>query len=100
MTVEMNQDQVSIEAIGDKIVVAPEEPEERSAAGIIIPEDARKPSQRAEVIAVGEKVETLSPGAIVHVAKYAGTELKIGDRDLLVIREDDVLVREVETVVD
>lgn len=98
MTVDMES--TSIEAIGDKIVVAPEEAEEKTASGIVLPEDARKPSQRAEVIAVGEKVESLSSGDFVHVAKYAGTELKIAGRDLLVIREDDVLVREVETVVE
>lgn len=92
--------ETSIEALGDKVVVALDEADEVTVGGIVLPEDARKPSQRAEVIAVGEKVECLSPGAFVHVAKYAGTELKIAGRELLVIREDDVLVREVETVVD
>ena len=83
----------------DRILVKGLEGEEKSAAGIIIPDTAKEKPQEGKVIAVGEgrredgKVipMDIKQGDRVLYGKYAGTEVKIDGEDHLILREDDVL---------
>jgi len=86
--------------LGDRVVLRPREKEEVTKSGILLPDTAREKPQEAEVIAVGpgrvldngNRVDMeLKVGQIVLFAKYAGTEFKLEEEELLIVREPDVL---------
>ena len=90
---------MKIKPLHDHILVERVE-EEIKKGGIIIPDTAKEKPQRGKVIAVGdgrrdEKGNTIplgvKKGDIILFGKYAGTEMKIEDKEYLIIREDDVL---------
>ncbi len=86
--------------LGDRIVVKVLEAEEKTAGGIILPDTAKDKPQEGEVIAVGsgrvlENGNRVTPevkvGDRVIFSKYGGTEVKVGDDEYLIIREQDLL---------
>jgi len=90
----------NISPLGNRILVEPAEQEQRTALGVILPETAKEKPQRGKVLAVGPgsrdedgKVIPMEVkvGDTVLFAKYAGTEFKVDGRNLLILREDDVL---------
>ncbi len=88
----------NIHPLSDRVVIRRlESAEEKSAGGIIIPDAAKEKSQIGEVIAVGPvriahdgKIHPVpvKKGDKVLFGKYAGTEV---DKDLIIVREDDIL---------
>ncbi len=91
---------MKLKPLHDRVVLKRIEEEEVKKGGIIIPDTAKEKPQKAEVIAVGEgkvlengqKVPiTVKPGDIVLIGKYAGTEVKIDDEELVIVREDEIL---------
>jgi chaperonin GroES len=92
--------QTKLRPLGDRVVVRPIEQEEVTASGIVLPDTAKEKPQRGEVIAVGpgrfnddgdRMPMDVSTGDEVLFAKYAGTEVKVGDDEYLIISEKDVL---------
>ncbi|KPK64220.1 molecular chaperone GroES [candidate division WOR_3 bacterium SM23_42] len=90
---------MKIKPLHDHILVERIE-EEVKKGGIIIPDTAKEKPQQGKVIAVGsgrrdEKGNRIPPevkkGDTILFGKYAGTEMKIEDKEYLIIREDDVL---------
>ena len=86
----------------DRILVKRIEEEEQKIGGIIIPDTAKEKPQEGEVIAVGagrvlENGERQSPdvkvGDKILFGKYSGTEVKYGDEEYLIMREDDILAK-------
>jgi chaperonin GroES len=84
----------------DRLLVEREEEENKTKGGIIIPDTAKEKPLRAKVIAVGNgkvledgKVRPLDIKAndTILFSKYAGTEIKVEGKDLLILREEDVL---------
>lgn len=91
---------VTLKPLGDRLVIKPIEQEERTASGIILPETAKEKPQEGEVIAAGpgrlddagKRVPMeVKVGNRVLYAKYAGTEIKLGDEKVLILKESDVL---------
>lgn len=91
---------MNLKPLGDRLVVEPIEREERTASGIILPETAKEKPQEGKVLAVGpgrrdEEGERIpmdvKEGDRVLYAKYAGTEVKVDDQKLLILRESDIL---------
>lgn len=91
---------VKLKPLADRLVVEPKEREETTASGIILPETAKEKPQEGEVVAVGpgrrdddgKRVEMdVSVGDMVLYAKYAGTEIKVDGKKLLILKESDVL---------
>lgn len=91
-----------LEPLGDRIVVKPIKREEMTKGGIILPDTAKEKPQEGEVIAVGpgrlsddgKRLEMeVKKGDRVIYAKYAGTEIKLDDEELLILRESDVLAK-------
>jgi chaperonin GroES len=91
-----------LEPLGDRIVVRPMKREETTKSGIILPDTAKEKPQEGEVIAVGPgkltdngtRIEMeVKKGDKVMYAKYAGTEIKLDDEELLILRESDVLAK-------
>jgi len=91
---------MTIRPLGDKIVIKVIEDAEQTSGGIFIPDSAKEKSQKGEVIAVGEgrlneKSERepmdVKVGEVVLFAKYAGTDVKVGNETLKVMSVSDVL---------
>ena len=82
----------------DRVLVEPKEAEEKTSSGIIIPDSAKEKPQRGVVVAVGDgkKDEPMSVtvGDVVVYGKYAGTEITIDDKEYLIMREEDILLKE------
>jgi chaperonin GroES len=84
----------------DRVVVKRIEAEEKTAAGIIIPDTAKEKPSQGEVIAVGpggrDETGKLIPidvrvGDIVLFGKWSGTEVKIDGQELLIMKESDIM---------
>ncbi len=91
---------MKLRPLADRVVIKRIEEEEVKKGGIIIPDTAKEKPQRGEVIAVGpgrldeqgkRMPMEVKVGDKVLFSKYAGTEVKIGDEEYLVMREDDIL---------
>ena len=82
--------------VKDRVVIKPAPAEEKTKGGIIIPDTAKEKPQRGEVVAVGPGKDgdlmTVKPGDIVLYGKYSGQEINIDGEDLIIMREDDILV--------
>lgn len=83
---------ISIKPLGDRVVIEPIEQEEITASGIVLPDTAKEKPQQGLVLAVGPDVEgEIAVDNRVLYAKYAGTEVKVDDKSVLILREDDIL---------
>lgn len=91
---------MNIRPLHDRVVAKRREREEEVRGGIIIPDTAKEKPQEAEVIAVGpgklDDSGKRSPldvkvGDRVLIGKYSGSEIKLGDQDLVILREDEIL---------
>jgi chaperonin GroES len=88
----------SIKPLGDRVVVRPKPAEEKTDSGLIIPDSAQEKPQKGTIVAIGPgRVEngtridlTVEEGDEVLYGKYAGTEVKLGGEDLLIMRETDI----------
>jgi len=90
----------TIRPLGDRIVVKPAEREEMTRSGIVLPDTAKEKPQRGTVIAAGkgrkdddgDRIEMdVKVGDEVLFAKYAGTEFRLEEEDLLILSEKDIL---------
>jgi chaperonin GroES len=91
---------VSLKPLGNRVVVEPIEQEEVTAGGIVLPETAKEKPQKGTVLSVGpgdrnDKGERIpmdvAQGDTILFAKYAGTEIKLDGKKLLILRESDIL---------
>ena len=91
---------LTLKPLGDRLVVKPIEQEEVTASGIILPETAKEKPQEGEVLAAGPgKLDDngkrvpmeVKVGDRVLYAKYAGTEIKMENDKVLILKESDVL---------
>jgi chaperonin GroES len=94
------EDLMKLKPLGNRVVVEPIEQEEMTAGGIVLPETAKEKPQKGKVIATGpgERDDDgkhialdVKEGDEVLFAKYAGTEIKIEGKKLLILRESDLL---------
>ena len=90
---------MKLSPLGDKVALKQLEAEETTASGIVLPGNAQEKPQQAEVIAVGpggvvdgkEVKMQVSVGDKVIYSKYAGTEVKLGDEEFIVVRQNDIV---------
>ena len=100
MTTE-TQTITQIQPLADRVVIKPAEAESQRPSGIYVAETAKEKPQRGTVVAVGPgkwedgKVEpmNLAVGDTVLFAKYAGTEIRVNDEDVLIMSQKDVLAK-------
>ena len=90
----------SLKPLGDRLVVEPIEQEEMTAGGIVLPDTAKEKPQKGMILAAGpgarndagERIALdVAVGDTVLFAKYAGTEIKLSGKKVLVLRESDIL---------
>jgi chaperonin GroES len=91
---------ISFKPLGDRVVIEPMEQEEMTPAGIVIPDTAKEKPQNGKILSIGPgaRDETgkripmdVKAGDTVLFAKYAGTEIKMDGKKLLIIKESDIL---------
>lgn len=91
---------MNLQPLGDRVVVKPATREETTKSGIVLPDTAKEKPQRGTVVAAGsgrrddagKRIEMdVKVGDAVLFAKYAGTEFKLEDEDLLILSEKDIL---------
>ena len=91
---------LNLKPLGERLIVKPIEQEEVTSGGIVLPETAKEKPQKGDVLAVGPGTlddegkriaMDVSVDDVVLFAKYSGTEVKIDDDQLLIIKESDVL---------
>lgn len=96
---------MTLQPLGDRVVVEPIEQEETTASGIVLPESAKEKPQRGKIVAVGpggrdedgDRIAMdVAVGDIIVYAQYAGTKFKIDDSKLLILGEKDILAKVVE----
>lgn len=86
---------MNIKPLADRVLINPAKAEEKTVAGIIIPDTAKEKPLKGEVVAVGEGTKdekmVLKAGDTVLFGKYAGTEIEVGEDKYLIMRQSDVL---------
>ena len=91
---------ITLKPLGNRVVIEPIEEEEVTAGGIMLPETAKEKPQKGQVLSIGpgdrnDKGELVpmdvAAGDTVLFAKYAGTEIKVDGKKLLIMRESDLL---------
>lgn len=91
---------MNLKPLGSRVVIEPIEQEEVTAGGIVIPDTAKEKPQQGVILAVGPGDRDddgkyipmdVKVGDKVLFAKYAGTEIKIDGKKLLILRESDLL---------
>ena len=92
--------EMKMKPLGDRVIVEPLEQEEKTASGIILPETAKEKPQQGTVLAVGpgrrddagKRVPMdVKVGDKVLFQKYGGTEVKLDDKKVIVMKESDVM---------
>ena len=91
---------IKLQPLGDRVVVEREESEERTAGGIVLPDSAKDKPARGCVISIGDgrllddgsrAALQVKVGDRVLFTSYAGETFKVGDQELLLMREDEIL---------
>jgi chaperonin GroES len=93
---------IKLQPLGDRVVVQPSEEEEVTKGGIILPDTAKEKPQRGEIIAIGPgrldeegkriPMEVKKGDKVVY-SKYAGSEIKQDEKEVLILRESDILAK-------
>jgi len=90
---------MQLKPLGDKVVVEVIDEPQTTASGIVLPDSAKEKSQRGKVVAVGsgkmldngERVALeVSVGDTVVFAKYGGTEIDVGGKEMMILSERDI----------
>jgi chaperonin GroES len=91
-----------IEPLGDRVVIKPTPREDVSKGGIVLPDTAKEKPQEGEIIAVGPgrlsedgkriAMEVKVEDKVIY-SKYAGTEFKLDDEEVVIMRENDILAK-------
>ena len=91
---------MNLKPLGDRVVIEPLEQEEVTASGIVLPETAKEKPQKGKILAIGPGARDedgkriamdVKVGDTVLFAKYAGTEIKVEGKKLLILKESDIL---------
>jgi len=91
---------IKLKPLADRLVVKPIEREEVTKGGIVLPDTAKEKPQEGKVLAVGPGrlsedgkriAMDVKVGDIVIYSKYGGTEYKIDDEEVIILRESDIL---------
>jgi len=91
---------MKIRPLSDKVLVERVEAEAKTAGGIVLPDAAKEKPQRGKIIAVGEgklledgtrKQVQVKKGDLVLFTSYAGTEIKVDNKEYLIMDETDIM---------
>jgi chaperonin GroES len=100
MTTALSATATQLKPLGDRLVVRPTPREEMTKSGIVLPDTAKERPQEGSVLAVGpgrilddgsREAMDVQVGQRIIFQKYAGTEFKLDDEELLILSQKDVL---------
>ena len=84
-----------IKPLADRVVIEPKEAETQTASGIYIPDKAQEKPQQGKVVAAGpgkkDEPMEVKVGDVVLYGKYAGTEVTVDGKKVLIVRQSDIL---------
>lgn len=92
----------TIKPLDDRIVVTRTEAEEKTAGGILLPENAKEKPTQGKVLAVGpgklldngqRSTPSVAAGDIILFGKYSGTEITVDGVEVIILRESDILAK-------
>ena len=91
---------IKIQPLGDRVVVRRDDAEEITAGGIVLPDSAKDKPARGSIVSVGSgrllddgsrsKLQ-VKKGDRVLFSSYAGEQFKLGEQELMLMREEDIL---------
>ena len=81
---------MTLKPLADRVVATKEQPLEKTKSGILLGEAKEKPAY-AVVESVGPDVKSIKKGDKIIVKDYSATELKIDDKDYIIVKEEDIL---------
>jgi len=93
---------VRLRPLDDRVVVEPQEAEERTAGGIVLPDTAKEKPQRGTVVSVGpgrlldngnRGSLSVAVGDVVIYGKYSGSDIEVAGKDVKILRESDILAK-------
>jgi chaperonin GroES len=93
---------VRLRPLVDRVVIEPQEAEERTAGGIVLPDTAKEKPQRGKVVSVGpgklldngnRGQLSVGVGDVVIYGKYSGTDIEVSGKDVKILRETDILAK-------
>lgn len=91
---------MTLKPLGSRVVIEPQEQEEITSGGIVLPETAKEKPQKGTILSAGPGDRDddgkyipldVKEGDLVLFAKYAGTEIKVDGEKLLIMKESDIL---------
>ncbi len=91
---------LKIKPLDDRLVILPDDPEEVTTGGIVLPDSAREKPQRGKVIATGPGKlldsgkrgdMSVKKGHVVFYGKYSGTEVEVNNETYVIVKESDIL---------
>jgi chaperonin GroES len=100
MTTSVSATATQLKPLGDRLVVKPTAREEMTKSGIVLPDTAKERPQEGSVVAAGpgrhlddgsRESMDVAVGEKILFQKYAGTEFKLDDEELLILSQKDVL---------
>ena len=99
-TTKKSSSKIKLQPLGSRVVIEREESEETTAGGIVLPDTAKNKPARGTVVSVGDgkllddgsrSPMQVQKGDRVIFSSYAGETFQVGDQELLLMREDDIL---------
>jgi chaperonin GroES len=93
---------LNLRPLDDRVVVEPQEAEERTAGGIVLPDTAKERPQRGTIVSVGpgklldngsRGTLSVAVGDVVIYGKYSGTDIEVAGKDVKILREGDILAK-------
>ena len=93
---------MAIRPLDDRVLVEPLEAEEKTAGGILLPDTAKEKPQRGKVVAGGpgklrdsgdRTALSVKVGDEVLYGRYAGNDVEVGDKEVKIMRESDILAK-------
>ncbi|MBX3419952.1 MAG: co-chaperone GroES [Pirellulaceae bacterium] len=93
---------IKLRPLDDRVVVRPQDAEETTAGGIVLPDSAKEKPQRGEVVAVGpgklldngnRGTLSVAVGDVVIYGKYGGSDIEIDGQEVKILRESDILAK-------
>jgi chaperonin GroES len=93
---------LNLRPLDDRVVVEPQEAEERTAGGIVLPDTAKERPQRGTVVSIGpgkmldsgtRGALSIGVGDVVIYGKYSGTDIEVAGKDVKILRESDILAK-------
>lgn len=80
-----------LQPLGDYIVAVQEEAETKTASGLYLPDKAQEKPKTAKVVAAGPNAKQVKSGDRIVYKSYSTTEVKVGDTEYILVKEEDVL---------